>query len=358
MANIYGAQGVSPSLRGQPSNDYELQAGTAYLIPSGTWSVHLGRYLKMQEYDPITTIWRDIGDEGSGRRYVQSDGVNHRIANQTGCAVAALILNAGSGFTSAPTVTASAGASVWLPIIGGALSTTITVTNGGSGYVYPPIVLIAAPPSPGIQATAYCTLSSGAVSSVTVTDQGAGYPAPPTVSFVNDPRDTAGSGATGTTALTGANTITGLLATDFGNPVSGTTLPSLAFTGGGGAGATALVLMDWSITSITVAAAGGLYTPAAGTVEIRAIGGEPTSATAYTNPQTQLGLVRDRWSSILLATGTGGTLFSAASNIQYRDGGLYMGVPNLGIVGSAGGTGATITFTMGGQNDSFRLFAS
>jgi hypothetical protein len=41
-----------------------------------------------------------------------------RVANQTGCAVGALITNGGTLYTSAPAVAASAGASVWLALRG------------------------------------------------------------------------------------------------------------------------------------------------------------------------------------------------------------------------------------------------
>jgi hypothetical protein len=359
MANVYGAQGVSPTLRGLATNVFELEAGQVSLIPSGTWKLALGRYLKAQEYDPITTIWRDIGDDGAGDVYLQSDGANHRVANQTGCAIGAIIGNPGSGYTATPTVTPSAGGSIWTAVVGGAISTTVTVGSGGANYLYPPQVIISAPASPGVQATAYATLTSGAVSSITVTDQGAGYTAPPLVSFLNDPRDTAGAGATATTVLTGAGTITALLVTDHGTPL--TAVPTLTLSGGGGTGVTTTVLMCWSITGVIVGVAGSGYTQQAGYAEIRGLFGSYTSTTGYTNPQTQLGLTRYRPSKIFLPTGAAGTFTAGTvtSSTNIVDGGIYAApLQGYAILGNGVvATAASLSFTMGGQNDSFRLLA-
>lgn len=359
MANVYGAQGVSPTLRGLATNVFELQAGEVALVPSGTWKLAMGRYCKAQEYDPITTIWRDIGDDASGDVYLQSDGANHRVANQTGCAVGALISNPGSAYTAAPTVTPSAGSSIWTAVVGGAVNTTVTVGNGGTNYLYPPQVIFAAPASPGVQATGYATISSGAISSITVTDQGAGYTSAPVISILNDPRDTAGAGGVATCVLTGAGTITALLCTDHGNPV--TTLPTLTLSGGGGSGVTTVVQMCWTITSAIVGTAGSGYSTAAGYVEVRGLFGLTTSTAGYTNPQTMLGLVRQRPSKIYVPTNVTGALsaatYSAVSNIL--DGGIYAASPGgYAILGNGLITTiAAITFTMGGVNDSFRQIA-
>ena len=63
-------------------------------------------------------------------RFVDSDGQNYRLANLTGCPVGALMTNVGSGYTSAPTVAASAGSSAWTAVVGGAINSTVTVTTG------------------------------------------------------------------------------------------------------------------------------------------------------------------------------------------------------------------------------------
>src|SRR5574337_181808 len=352
MPLVFGAQGVTPSLRGMPSQMYSLQAGEVMLIPPGMWAVKVGRYTTIQEYDPVTTIWRTIGDDGNGIREIQSDGVNFRVANQTGCAVGALITNGGSGYTSAPAVAASGGSSKWTAIVGGAINTSVTVANGGTGYTYPPHVQISAPPTPGIQATAYATISSGAVSSVTVVDQGAGYTQAPTVTFVNDPRDTTGVNAVATTALTGSGTITGLVCIDHGNAV--TSLPTLSFTGGGGSNAAATTIMCWSITAYTVTSAGsGYFSP----TEVSALDNFPTTSPAYTNVSTQKNLVRHRKASITAGIASSGVTTAGA---VITDGGIYTATAlpfiNFGLATPA--SYANLGVTMGGQSDVIMLIAA
>lgn len=349
MANIFGAAGVTPSLRGQPSNVVTLQAGQVMLVPPGAWSIRCGRYSAVEIYDPIAQFWRPVGGDypTASVAHVQSDGVNWRIANRTGCAVGALITNAGTGYTSAPTVTAVAGGSAWRAIVGGAVSATVTVTNGGTNYTYPPAVLIDAPPQGGIQATGYCTLSGGAVSTVTITDQGAGYASAPAITFRNDPRDSTGANAAATTVLTGAGTVTGLLCTDHGTPQ--TSLTTLTFSGGGGSSAAATLIACFTATGYTVDIAGSGYS---GTVEISGLGGFSASAAIYTNPTTQLNLVRTRKASILGAIASGGI---SATGQNVYDGGIYPGVPTGIVYGGKAGSGtftqAGVTITVGGAND-------
>lgn len=352
MPLIFGAQGVTPSLRGLPTQIYSLNAGETMLIPAGMWATKVGRYTAIQEYDPVTGIWRTAGDDSNAWKEVQSDGVNFRIANQTGCAVGALLTNGGSAYTSAPSVTASAGASVWQAIVGGAVSTSVTVTNGGTNYLYPPLVQFSAPPSPGIQATGYCTISASAVSTVTVVDQGAGYTSAPTVSLVNDPRDTTGSGASATATLTGAGTVTGILCLDHGNAV--TTLPTFTISGGGGSSAAATAIMCWTITAYTVTSAGsGYFSP----VEISALDNFPTTAAAYTNPTTQKNLVRTRKASITAGIASSGITTASA---VYTDGGIFTAtaLPFINFGLATPSSYANLGVTMGGTSDVVMLIAA
>ena len=196
MAIPYGAQGFSTTLRGNATVLRSLAAGASMLIPAGNWNVRLGPYLTVQEFDPVLQIYRPHGDDGTSwgstgggsMRQVQSDGQNWRIANLTGCAVGGLITNAGTGYANGigltatgMTVTASSGASVWSTIVGGALNTSPTITNGGTNYDYAPILTVQAPPAGGIPASMTCTVSGGVINAVTVTNQGAGYTSAPLV---------------------------------------------------------------------------------------------------------------------------------------------------------------------------------
>lgn len=355
MPLVFGGQGVSPTLRGQPTNNYALQAGEVMKIPAGGWMLALGKYSSYQVFDPITGIWRTIGSGGlNGKAFhVQSDGVNHRISNQTGCAVGALITNAGTGYTSAPTVAASAGASVWQAVVGGAVNTTVTVPNGGAGYVYPPQVMFSAPPSPGIQAAGHCAISGGVVTGVTVDQQGAGYTSAPTITFFNDDRDTTGANASATAVLTGAGTITGLLCTDHGTPLAA--VPTLAFTGGGGASAAATAIMCWCIVSIAFSGGTG-YTVGAGAVKFSAVPMYTAGTAIYTNPATQVDLVRMREAIIYSPTTATGA--PTATGQVTLDGGIYQNVPTSIVVTNSGlYPGATTpTLTMGGLLDYSELY--
>ena len=352
---VFGAQGVQPSLRGQPTNVYALEAGQTMLIPPGNWGARPGRYSAVQQYDPIAGFWRAIGGSYPTADHikVESDGVNWRFANQTGCAVGALITAAGSGYLSPPVLTPGSGNSVWQAIVGGAVSTAITITNGGTNYVYPPLVQVAAPPPLGLQATGYATISGGAVTGITVVDQGAGYTGgAPVITLVNDPRDTTGSGAAATCVLTGAQTVTGVICTDHGNPV--TSLPTLTASGGSGTGATFVTIALFTVTAYTVVTAGSGYS---GTVEVSFLGGFSATAPSYTNPTTQLNLVRTRKASLLAAL-SAGTLTATGQTVY--DGGLYPGVPT-GIVYGAGQTSQTVgavAATVGGVTDVVELFAA
>lgn len=349
MPNRFGGVGISLPLNQLGTNGFMLQPGEVMMVPPGYFNLRHGIYSSVQTLDPVMGVWRPVGSDGGNWVQVDSDGGNYRIANQTGCPVAALLTAAGTGFTSAPTVTPSAGSSTWVAVMGNVISTTMTVVAGGTNYIYPPQVIIAAPPAPGVQATAYATLTSGAVSSITVTDQGAGYLTAPFVTLLNDPRDTTGSGAIVTATLTGAQTVTAVLCTNHGLPISGTVVPTLAFSGGGGTTATAIAIMDWTVTSYAVTAGGAGYN---GTAAVTTQGtGIPTTATAYTNPNSQASFLRTRPANITAAlssnaiTATGQTLI---------DGGHIGGLTsNLSVFvgGGTSSTVATLTLGVGGQND-------
>lgn len=70
--------------------------------------------------------------------------------------------------------------------------TTITVSDGGSGYTSAPTVVITG--GGGSGATATATVVGGEVTAITVTAAGAGYTSAPTISFT-------GGGGTGATAV-------------------------------------------------------------------------------------------------------------------------------------------------------------
>lgn len=362
----YGSQGVYLGLLGQPTDIVSLKAGQKFKVPPGQWMLQAGLYSTIQERSPVTGQFQPYGPNPGpgGLLLVNSDGSNWLVTNPTGCAVGAIITTAGSGMlaTAPPTVTPSAGSSVWTPIIGGAISTTITIQTGGSNYTYPPLVQIAAPstgpnpaPSgPGFGAAATCALTTGAVSSVTVTQQGAGYQVAPVVTFINDPRDTTGGGATATTALTGAGTLTGLVVTDFGTPL--TAVPTLTFSAGGSA---ATVIMDWTLTAATLTNAGSGYT-ASSVVRITSGGGIVAGTATLTNPAYDKRMFPIRQADVSITTDASGILQVGQIIV---DGGRFQAAPTLLIIDGmkAGGpatTAAILAPVMGGVTDTLRLYAA
>lgn len=87
-----------------------------------------------------------------------------------------------------------------LPASTGPIS-TVTVTNGGSGYLTPPTISIG---STGTGAVLTANLTAGVVTSVTVTNGGTGYSPPISLSFSGG----SGFGATASATVTGILTTT------------------------------------------------------------------------------------------------------------------------------------------------------
>lgn len=340
MTMIYGATGTFPSPRGQASIAFDLVGGSTRLIPPGTWLVTPGIYSCVQEYDPVQGQWIAPGGALGYPQYVNSDGVSFRIANLCGTIVGATVTTAGSAYTTAPTVTfTNAASAAATAIVGGAVSTTVTVTNGGSGYLWAPVVFCDSPPiGLGYQATMSCTISAGAVNAVTVNNQGAGYSNVPNIYFLNDQRDTVGIGASAVATLTGSGTITQLLITNQGTANS-TLQPTIAFSSGSAA---AFPIMVRSISGITLSNVGSGYS---GNVIVQAYGnGYTGSANVLTNPKWTTGLVRTRVATLLAGVDAGTKLTSAGASLF--DGGIFAGsAPVAVIIGTTQGTVATVSIT-------------
>lgn len=356
VPNANAANGVGFSAL--PGGPLSLPAGAAIHIPAGAYRVQPGPYSQMQVKDPITGLWSTISQQTNLDTTVVSDGQNYRICNLSGCAIGGFITNVGSGYTSAPVVTASSGASTWTAIVGGAVNATVTITTAGTGYLFPPILFIDPPPAGGIQATATCTISAGAINAVTVVNQGAGYATVPLITIVNDPRDTAGSGGVLTinATLAGAQTITGLLCTGRGTPL--TSVPTLTFTGGGGSAAAATVVMCFTATGFTVSNGGAVYGNAQPFLVLAAGGVVPGSAGANINPQLDRSLLVPRM-GVITGTSTAGGAVTATGAV-IADGGLFEAVPTGFIVASGTGalptTTAIVVITVGGVTDTSYIY--
>lgn len=345
----------------QPStNNFALAPGEALPIPAGNWVVDVGKYGSLQFLDPVTQIWTMLrsGDNNGQFFPISSDGFNVRVANLTGCVVGAVVTNAGSAYVEATTtVTPSAGNSTWQAIVGGALSTSVTVVTSGNNYGMAPLVFFDAPPAPGVQATGIAVIAASSaagntVSSITVLNQGAGYASLPNVSILPNPMDPnylAGSitaNATGLATLTGAGSITAILCTNPGVAVASTTTLAIA---GAGVSATATPLFLQAITSVTSVSAGTGY----GVTQLTtSSGGNTTASPIWTNPEIELYNFVPRPAQIPL-TITGGTLTSVTS---ITDGGLFLSSPGaLFLSSGVVTTAASVTFVRGGVNTGCRI---
>ncbi|MBU6232197.1 hypothetical protein KGP36_06140 [Patescibacteria group bacterium] len=344
-ANLLSTTGVYQSA----TNAITLGGGGVQIIPPGKYFIDIGLYSAIQVNDPVSGVWRTLPTTGQ-TQFVDSDGVNYRVANLTGCPVGATVTTAGSGYTAGvPAVTVSAGGSTWRAVLGGAVSTTTTVTAAGSGYTLAPLVYIPPPPAGGLQATAVAVLSGGTVGSLTVTNQGAGYSTAPVPVILPNPLDTnlgVITNATATTALTGTGMVTGIVCLTPGTPQTGAVTLTVAAPPSG-TQAVATAVMALSVTGYTVSTAGSGYS---GAVEVTGIGGV-VSAGAWTNPAYQNQFFTPRQAQILGAVVTGAVTTAGSLVI---DGGIYQAAPSPMVVGAViTGTGAlpaTVVLTLGANN--------
>lgn len=303
-----------------PSTAVTLQSGQYAILPSGQYLVQLGKYTLLQWYDPVSTTWRNFNALAAGSVFpIVSDGYNYRIMNVTGTVVGGVVTTggtsnaakngiwpAGSSSTTGATATVAAPANAPTQtaqmnvIVGGAVSQTVTVTAGGTGYVMPPIISFTPPPAGGLLPTAYCALTAGAVSSITIVDQGAGYTTAPTVIITPVPGDP-GTGATATVPLVTSTT------GGYGQAVA------ITMSNYGGGYATVPTITCAGLTSMAVTAVCCFAVVTAPTI---------SSATHYGNIQNRL---------VFPASPTAATLFGSMKNPSYttnlftmRDG---LGVP-------------------------------
>ncbi len=356
MSLKYGGPGVSPTNKLGFGNRISLAAGETWTIqPAGWYWILPGLYTTIQVYDPILLTWVAIGGCGSGNgepTYMSSDGVNYRLANLTGQPVGAIVTTAGTGYTSAPTVTIGSGNSIWRPVLGQYVS-SVTVANAGVNYTYAPAVLFSAPPAGGIQATGIAVMSGATVGSVTMVNKGGGYLSPPTVTFVNDPREgqngtTFGYNAAGVAVLAGSGGVNAVICSDPGN-TGYTATTTFTTSGGGGSGLVVAPVFCLTITSLATAASGGPYTTAP--VEVTALDVQSSTVSAPLNPAISNYWVKTRKASILAPTSS--SVITTTGAIVY-DGGIYTQFsPSPQVIANSTviATAASITFNMGGVTD-------
>ncbi len=275
---------------------YSLAGGGTYAMPSGTWIAACGTTTQVQWFNPNTLQWQLLITAGD----VSSDPANFRIINTTGTVTGAAITNAGSGATNGiglaqtgVTVTVAASpvgaiaTATMFAIVGGSVAAP-TITQGGSQFLAPPLIMIDAPPVGGIQATAVATINnSGVVTAVTMVRVGAGYTSSPNFYVIPQPPSSQATPIAGVTApiwpaaglvyptnlpggtmamfepnkslagcqltsvaLTGSGTVTGLGLID--NGFGYTSTPAITITGAGLATATATTVVAAATDTFTL----------------------------------------------------------------------------------------------------------
>lgn len=358
MPVLRGA-GLPTTLGPSTTNLESLAAGQTRLLPAGPLAVNLGFFSVIQVWDPVLNTWRITPRPAGGWTFLESDGVNQRIANLTGCCVGAIVTTAGTGYTSSPIVSLGTTDAVFTPVIGGLVNTSQSVTAGGSGYTIPPRLVIPAPSTGvgAVAATGHTTLSGGVVNSIVIDNQGAGYVSAPTCQFTTDPNDT-GTAIVPATAqvltITGANTIGAILCTN-GGLVQTSNPGSLTISGGGGSSGAAYAVYCFAVTGYTVSGGGSF---AAGTF-ITSSGGSllnATAAPAHTNPAVELGIIYPRPTKLVPALSSAAIVASGTTApLSVEDWGFgFQTIPNAVPVdgkGLATTAVTTLTFTVGGQTD-------
>lgn len=296
MARIGGAFPLPLAQVQEGGSKIELASGGVWYFPPGEYIVITDTATVVEMWDPTDNIWRlffPVSDGG----FISVDGYNFRAINITGAAFISTITNAGSGMTNGIGVAINGvgagvaasdtvgGAGITLyTIVGGSVAAP-TITQAGSGFLVPPLVVIDPPPVGGTQATATCALSAtGTIASVTMANVGAGYATSPNFYLIPQPaiyqgapsggaaagaipppglvfpsnavpgnQNTSSAGAQLTSiALTGSGTLTGLRIVNRGGGYT-TASPTVTFSGGaGGVAATVTVTVNTPAVSLLI----------------------------------------------------------------------------------------------------------
>ena len=298
MARIGGAFPCPIAQVQEGGSRIELASGGLFYFPPGEWLVSNDTHTVIEFFGPVTQSWQTLYPVSTGG-YLSADGYNYRARNIFGSASLTTISNAGAatatnGIGSAINgVSAAVAASdttgyptITLQTIVGGTVAAPTITQAGSGFLVPPLIVIDPPPPGGIQATAYAVLTAGgALSAVTIDNAGAGYAASPNFWIIPQPatyqggtilgnaagalpapglvypgnavagnQNTSATGAQLTSiALTGSGTLTGLVIVNPGGGYT-TSSPSVTFTGGGASiAATVTVTNNTNVRGVVTA---------------------------------------------------------------------------------------------------------
>jgi hypothetical protein len=145
--------------------------------------------------------------------------------------------------------------------------------------------------------------------------------------------------------LTGAGTVTGIVVQDQGAAqTTVSSIPTFSYSSGSVA---ATAIMCLTVNAATVGTGGATVVGAF--VNASAEDNFPATVAAYTNPDTQFGLVKIRKADVRYTVSAG----SIATPTVIYDGGIYTSLPTTYVVGnvSAVTTPPVATFAVGGVVD-------
>ena len=287
MSRIGGAFPLPNALPQEGGGIITLASGGVFYIPSGEYLLQTGSATCMEWWDPIGNVWRQGIGVSCAPTFIMTDGYNFRLRNLTGTITAQAVTGAGSGGTNgignaatgaavgiAASNTAGGANATAYPIVGGTVPAP-TVTQAGSGFTEPPLVVIDPPPSGGIQATAVAALTAGGgIASVTIVTAGAGYAAVP--NFYLIPQTAVYQGGTSGGNAAGAIPAPGLVHPNNAAPGNQNTSPSGALLTGNA------LTGSGTFTGFRVINPGGGYTSASPTVTVTGIGAATATVTIGT----------------------------------------------------------------------------
>lgn len=299
MARIGGAFPLPLAQVQEGGTRIELASGGTFYLPAGEYIVQNDSHIQCEFFDGQSQSWQILYPVSAGG-YVSADGFNFRLRNIFGTASLTTISNAGAATATNGIGSAANGVSAAVAasdttgyptitlqtIIGGSVAAP-TITQAGSGFLRPPLIVIDPPPQGGIQATAYAVLTAAGgsgIASITMVNVGAGYTASPNFWIIPQPalyqggpslgtaagaipapglvypsnavpgnQNTSATGAQLTSvALTGSGTLTGLVVLDPGGGYT-TASPAVTFTGGGaGIAATVTVSNNTNVRGVSI----------------------------------------------------------------------------------------------------------
>jgi len=263
-----------------------LAGGGVWYPQPGEWLLQTAANLAVEWWDPIANAWRNQVSNSNTGDYFATDGYNLRLHNLTSTVSIASFTAGSGGVNGIGFAATGAAVSVVAPLTAGGITATAyaivggsvaapTITQAGSGFLMPPLVVIDAPPIGGIQATAIAALTAGgAIASITMQNVGAGYAASPNFYLIPQTAFYQGAPSGGVAAapipapglVFPANAVPGNQNTS----ATGAQLTSIALTGSG------------TLTGVVIINAGTGYTAIAPVVTVTGVG----AATATANTST------------------------------------------------------------------------